>query len=84
MKTEPSTESVKQLDPHKTIGVVKVDGREVGRKAVTAKNAQAYFDELTSFHLRQGAKSVTIEYEEDATAAMIGHMLSGGRRELPQ
>jgi hypothetical protein len=34
------------LDPHKTILILKHDGKEVGRVAATAPNANEYMEEL--------------------------------------
>lgn len=52
-----------QLDPYKVICVVKFDGREVGRVAAAAQNAEAYITELS----RQYG-SVSVEYVEDPDA----------------
>lgn len=38
------------MDPHKTMLVIKHEGREVGRISATAKNVQAYLEELARFY----------------------------------
>lgn len=65
----------KPLDPYKTVCVCKHEGVEVGRIAATAANASAYIDGLT----RQYG-SLTVDYVEDATYAMVSSLLSGRRR----
>lgn len=67
----------KPLDPHKVICVCKHNGKEVGRIAATAKNAEEYISTLASHY-----GSLQVEYVEDATAAMVSQMLSGGNRRL--
>ena len=69
-----SVEVAMKLNPANTVCVVKHEGREVGRVAATAANASAYIQELTSHY-----KNVTVDYIEDADAAMIGRMLFGAR-----
>jgi len=58
------------LDPHKTILVCRVDGREVGRKAASSPNANAYLQELASHYARDG-KSMTVDYEPDPTDGLL-------------
>ena len=59
-----------QMDPAKTICVVKHNGKEVGRIAATAPNASAYITGLVQRH-REG---VTVDYEENATEAMVSRL----------
>jgi len=67
------SESTKPLDPHKVICVCKHNGREVGRIAATASNANAYMTELA---LRY--RGLEVEYVEDAAA--INLLRSSDRR----
>jgi hypothetical protein len=62
------------LDPYKVMCVCKHNGKEVGRIAAAAKNAEAYMTELTRHY-----GSLQVEYVEDSTAAMISQMFSRGR-----
>jgi len=57
------------LDPHKTILILKHDGKEVGRVAATAPNANEYMEELGRHY-----KEITVDEIEDADAAMISRM----------
>lgn len=60
----------KMMDPNKTVCVVKNSaGKEVGRIAATAKNAEAYITELGRCY-----GSVTIDYIEDADYAMVSRL----------
>ncbi len=62
-----------QLDPHKTILVCRVDGKEVGRKPATSKNASAWLQEMASYYARNG-KSMTVDYEEDPTGGLLASL----------
>lgn len=66
---------VKMLDPYKVMCVCKHNGKEVGRIAAAAHNAEAYMTELVRHY-----GDLQIEYVEDATAAMVSQMLSRGPR----
>lgn len=59
------------LNPHSVICVCKHDGKEVGRIAATAPNAEAYMTELTRCY-----GSLEVEYVEDPDGAIISRMLS--------
>lgn len=61
------------LDPHNTILVIKYAGREVGRIAATAQNAEAYIQELTSFY-----GSVEVDYVKDENGWLLAALQ--GRR----
>lgn len=63
----------KQLDPYKTILVVRVDGREVGRKAAKSPRANAWLQEMVLLYARDG-KSMTVDYEEDENAGLLAAM----------
>ena len=58
-----ATNPVKPLSKH--------EGREVGRVAATASNAEAYMTELARHY-----GHLDVEYIEDADAATISRMLS--------
>lgn len=64
----------KPLDPYKVMCVCKVNGKEVGRIAAAAKNAEAYMTELARHY-----GSLQVEYVEDATAAMLSQAMSQNR-----
>ncbi len=53
------------LDPHKTICVCKVDGREVGRIPATAPNAATYMTRLARLY-----GSLQVDYEPDPTGGL--------------
>lgn len=57
-----------ELDPYKTMIVVKHKGREVGRIPMCAPKERitAYIDELTWFY-----KKCTVDYERDETAGLM-------------
>lgn len=55
-----------QLDPYKTILVLKHNGKEVGRIPATAPNANTYITELVRFY---GA--CQIDYEPDETEGLF-------------
>lgn len=59
-----------QLDPYKVMCVCKHNGREVGKVAAAASNAEAYITELVRHY-----GDIEVEYVEDATAAMVSQML---------
>jgi hypothetical protein len=61
----------KPLDPYKVMCVVTHEGREVGRIAASAPNAPAYLDELARFY-----GTLSVEYVEDPTAAMISRIFN--------
>ena len=58
------------LNPNNTMCIVKHDGKEVGRIAATAFNAELYMKSLVKVH-----GSVTIDYIEDETSVMISRMV---------
>lgn len=66
--------SAKQLDPNKTMLIVKHQGRKVGQVPATATRAEAYLADLT----RQYG-SIEIDYQEDDTLELLGGMF-GPRR----
>lgn len=59
------------MNPHSVICVCKHNGKEVGRIAATAPNAEAYMTELLRCY-----GGLQVEYIEDPDAAMISRMLS--------
>lgn len=61
----------KPLDPNKVICVCKHNGKEVGRIAAKASNAEAYMTELVRHY-----GDVQVEYVEDADAAMVSRWLA--------
>lgn len=63
------------LNPYSAMCVITHDGKEVGRVAAAARNAEAYIMELGR---RYG--SLNIEYVEDSTAAMIDQMIRRPRK----
>ena len=65
----------KELDPHSTVLVVKnTDGREVGRIAATAPNANTYLQELARTY-----KKISVDYVQDEDYAMVSRMFSSPR-----
>ena len=54
------------LDPHKTILVVKHEGREVGRIPATASGANEYIDQLIRVH-----GNCEVERELDQTDGLL-------------
>ena len=54
------------LDPHKTILVFKVDGKEVGRIPATSPRAAAFAQEMARTY-----KGGTVDYEEDPTGGLL-------------
>lgn len=67
-------ESIKQLDPYKTVCVCKHAGTEVGRIAAAAANAEAYMTELARCY-----GGLEVEYIEDATYAMVSQLFNPPR-----
>lgn len=63
------------LNPYSVMCVITHDGKEVGRVAAAAHNAEAY---LTDMAKRHG--SISVEYVEDSTAAMIDQMIRSPRK----
>lgn len=61
----------KELDPNKTILICKFEGKEVGRIAASAKNAEAYVTELGKHY-----GELQIDYEEDNNAWLSAAILS--------
>ena len=61
------------MDPHKTILVLKHDGREVGRIPATAKNANLYLEEM-AMHYRD----LEVDYVPDTTGGLLA-ILHGGK-----
>ena len=62
------------LNPHKTILVCKVQGREVGRIRATAENAEAYLIDLAIRY-----REMQVDYESDPTDGLLA-VLHGGQR----
>jgi hypothetical protein len=73
-------ENKQPMDPYRTICVLYVKGKEVGRIPATAKNATAYIDEMTRLHVTPGT-SMEVKYEEDPTGGLLAS-LHGGHRIL--
>lgn len=67
--------STKELNPYSVMYVVKHEGKEVGRVAAAAHNAEEYLTELA----RQYG-SISVDYVEDSTAAMIDQMIRGPKQ----
>lgn len=65
----PTDRDNPQMNPYKTMCVVKHNGKEVGRIAATAPNAAAYIDELAAHY-----KEVTVDYVYDEHAGMLGEL----------
>ena len=65
---------MKRLDPHKTICVIKKEGKKVGSIPATAPNASAYIDEMTRIY-----GNIMVEYEEDTTGGLLA-ALHGPRK----
>lgn len=61
------------MDPHKTICVVKHDGKEVGRVPATSPNAEAYITELVRHYGK-----CDVDYVPDETEGLFA-MLSKPR-----
>lgn len=79
---EPSMEvgfmnSDQPLDPHKTILVLKCQGKEVGRIPATAPNASAYLQEMASVYAKREG-GMQVDYEPDPTGGLLA--LLHGRR----
>ena len=55
-----------ELDPHKTIAVLRHKGRKVGRIPATARNATRYIDEM----VRQYGE-LQIDYVPDTTGGVL-------------
>ena len=62
------------LNPESTMLVLKHNGKEVGRIAATASNANDYTTEMARHY-----KDLQIDYEENKDAAMISRLLSRPR-----
>lgn len=59
-----------ELNPYSVMCIVKHDGKEVGRVAATAHNAEVYLTEMA-----QQYGSINVDYVEDSTAARIDRMI---------
>lgn len=62
------------LNPYSVMCVITHEGKEVGRIAAAAHNAEAYLTDMTK---RYG--SISVEYVEDSNAAMIDQMIRSPR-----
>lgn len=62
-----------KLNPDNVMLVVKHNNVEVGRIAATAPNANEYLTGMAAFY----GEVLTVDYVEDATAAMVYRVIQG-------